>query len=133
MLQSIFLLSSVTRFLIIQTAFLGDVVLATALVEKLHDSFPDVEIDFLLRKGNESILANNPKLHKVHVWDKSSKKFSNLLKVATAVRRQRYDCVINVHRGVNSGFITWFHPTAPFVSEVICEPAKRLNPVELFG
>ncbi|MEO6830762.1 MAG: glycosyltransferase family 9 protein [Chitinophagaceae bacterium] len=97
-----------TRFLIIQTAFLGDVVLATALVEKLHSFFPDAKIDFLLRKGNESILANNPKLHKVHVWDKSSKKFSNLLKVATAVRRQRYDCVINVHRGVNSGFITWF-------------------------
>lgn len=97
-----------TRFLIIQTAFLGDVVLATALIEKLHTSFPHAEIDFLLRKGNESVLANNPKLHAIHVWDKGSKKFSNLLKVASTVRRARYDCVINVHRGVNSGFITWF-------------------------
>lgn len=102
------MLSSVTRFLIIQTAFLGDVVLATALVEKLSLFYPNAEIDFLLRKGNETILANNHKIHTVHVWDKGSRKFFNLLKLALTIRKHGYDCVINVHRGINSGFITWF-------------------------
>ena len=39
------------KFLIIQTAFIGDVILATVLIERLHADFPDAQIDFLLRKG----------------------------------------------------------------------------------
>jgi ADP-heptose:LPS heptosyltransferase len=50
----------VQKFLIIQTAFIGDVVLATSLVEKLHNWFPDAQIDFLVRKGNESLLTGHP-------------------------------------------------------------------------
>ena len=45
------------KFLVIQTAFIGDVVLATAIIEKLHQFFPDARIDFLVRKGNEALLA----------------------------------------------------------------------------
>ena len=44
------------QFLVIQTAFIGDVVLATAVVEKLHAYYPDSNIDFLLRKGNEILM-----------------------------------------------------------------------------
>ncbi|MEZ5027975.1 MAG: hypothetical protein R2765_04235 [Ferruginibacter sp.] len=43
------------KILVIQTAFIGDVVLATALVEKLAKFFPEADIDFLVRKGNENI------------------------------------------------------------------------------
>ena len=46
-------------FLVIQTAFIGDVILATALVEKLKEKFPEASIDFLLRKGNEDLLKRN--------------------------------------------------------------------------
>lgn len=41
------------KILIIQTAFIGDVVLATALVEQLRRSHPDAVLDFAVRKGNE--------------------------------------------------------------------------------
>ncbi len=40
------------KILIIQTAFIGDVVLATSIAEKLHFYFPSAQIDFLVRKGN---------------------------------------------------------------------------------
>lgn len=96
------------RILIIQTAFLGDVVLATALIESLHGEFPEAQIDFLLRKGNENILAGHPLLHEVIVWNKQEGKFRNLWKLARKVRKTGYDLVVNAHRGVNSGFITAF-------------------------
>ena len=51
------------KFLIIQTAFIGDVVLATALAEKLHAFYPGVQIDFLLRKGKENLLKSHPFIH----------------------------------------------------------------------
>jgi heptosyltransferase-2 len=95
------------KFLIIQTAFIGDVVLATALVEKLNSYFPEAEIDFLLRKGNEELLKNNTKINKVLIWDKKKNKNGNLLKIIRKVRKERYTHVINVHRFSSSGIITW--------------------------
>ncbi len=62
------------KFLIIQTAFIGDVVLATSLIENLHASFPDSEIDFLLRKGNETLLSDHPFLKEVLIWNKKQNK-----------------------------------------------------------
>lgn len=47
------------KILIIQTAFIGDVVLATSLVEQLRQSLPDSELHFLLRKGNEGLLTGH--------------------------------------------------------------------------
>ncbi|MGC4022347.1 MAG: glycosyltransferase family 9 protein [Cyclobacteriaceae bacterium] len=94
--------------LIIQTAFIGDVILATGLIEKLHQHYPEAKIDFLLRKGNEGLLANHPLLRSVLIWDKKQSKISNLLKIISQVRANRYDCLINVHRFASSGFITGF-------------------------
>ena len=96
------------KFLIIQTAFIGDVVLATSLVEKLHKHFPDAEIDFLLRKGNESLLAGHPFLHEVLIWDKKEHKLRNLWKMLRLVRKRKYDKVINVQRFAATGFLTAF-------------------------
>ncbi|MEO8149188.1 MAG: glycosyltransferase family 9 protein [Bacteroidia bacterium] len=94
------------RILIIQPAFIGDVILATAVVEKLNQYFPSAHIDFLLRKGNESLLENNPHLNNVIVWDKKKNKFSNLIEISKQVRKNKYDYVINLHRFATSGYIT---------------------------
>jgi heptosyltransferase-2 len=95
-------------FLIIQTAFIGDVILATALVEKLRKHYPDSSIDFLLRKGNEALLIDNPNIREVIVWDKKKGKIKNLFKLTAYVRSKKYDGVINAHRFASSGLITAF-------------------------
>lgn len=92
--------------LIIQTAFIGDVILATGLIEKLHQHYPEASIDFLLRKGNEGLLIAHPLLRNVLVWNKMESKVSNLFKIIGRIRSNRYDCVVNVHRFASSGFIT---------------------------
>ena len=94
------------RFLIIQTAFLGDVVLATPVIEKLREYYPEDEIDFLVRKGNESLLKGHPLINEVLIWDKREHKLRNLWKMMREVRRRRYDYVINLQRFASSGFIT---------------------------
>ena len=96
------------KILIIQTAFIGDVILATPLIEKLNHHFPKASIDFLLRKGNESLLFNHPKLNEVIVWNKKSGKIFNLLKLILKIRKKKYDYVINLQRFASSGFITFF-------------------------
>ncbi len=95
------------KILVIQTAFIGDVVLATPVIEKLHQHYPEATIDFLLRKGNESLFTGHPFLNKLLVWDKKTNKNSNLLNIIGEVRRTRYDMVINLQRFASSGLITF--------------------------
>lgn len=96
------------KALIIQTAFLGDVVLATPVIEKLHDKFPGIMIDFVVKKGNESLLNKHPKLHKVMVFDKRAGKIKALFQLIKQVRHTKYDVVINLHRFASSGIIVAF-------------------------
>ncbi|MDR0794155.1 MAG: glycosyltransferase family 9 protein, partial [Chitinophagaceae bacterium] len=69
------------KFLVIQTAFIGDVVLATGLIEKLHAFFPYAHIDFLVRMGNENLLLHHPYLRQVLVWNKKKKKYAHLFRL----------------------------------------------------
>ncbi|MCP3929483.1 MAG: glycosyltransferase family 9 protein [Bacteroidetes bacterium] len=93
-------------FLLIQTAFIGDVILATPLIEKLSKHFPEARIDFLLRKGNETLLKNNPHLHEVLVWDKKHRKHKNLIKNIRIIRNRQYDYVINLQRFFSTALFT---------------------------
>src|SRR4051812_45197839 len=96
------------KFLVIQTAFIGDVVLATGILEKLHHFFPDAEIDLLVRKGNEGLFVNQPFLHKLLIWDKKKNKYKNLFEILKEIRQRKYDYVINVQRFASTGFLTIF-------------------------
>ncbi len=96
------------KILIIQTAFLGDVILSTSLIESISLTEKAKQIDFLLRKGNESVLENHPKINKIWIWDKKQSKYPNLFKLVKQVRAEKYDVVININRFGASGFLTAF-------------------------
>lgn len=94
------------KILVIQTASIGDVVLATPVVEKLRTCFPDAQLDFLLKKGIEGLLKNNPNINEVLVWDKTGKKYVHLKTLIQEIRERKYDCVVNLQRFASSGLIT---------------------------
>jgi lipopolysaccharide heptosyltransferase II len=94
--------------LIIQTAFLGDVILSTAIAEKLHESLSDPKIDMLVRKGNESIFENHPFINELILWNKKHDKYKNLFSILKKIRAKNYDHVINLQRFGASGFLTTF-------------------------
>ncbi|MBS1932474.1 MAG: glycosyltransferase family 9 protein [Bacteroidetes bacterium] len=96
------------KILIIQTAFIGDVVLATCLVEKLHQFLPGAQIDFLVRKGNEPLFNGHPYLNEILIWDKKKNKQKNLFGLLKRIRKTKYDKVINVQRFAATGMLTAF-------------------------
>ncbi len=96
----------INKILIIQTASIGDVVLATPLVEKLHIFYPEAKIDFLVKRGIQSLLAGHPHLGQVLIWDKSESKYKHLRKLIRTIRSEKYDVVVNVQRFASSGLIT---------------------------
>ncbi len=96
------------KILVIQTAFIGDAVLATGIVEKLHIAYPNTAIDFMVRKGNESLFTNHPFLNSVIVWDKTKSKYKHLFELLKQIRATKYDIVVNVQRFAATGFLTAF-------------------------
>ncbi len=96
------------NILVIQTAFIGDAILASSLLEKLHAKFPSASISILVRKGNESIYKQHPFLNETLVWNKQNNKLKNLFSLLFTIRKNKYDCVVNCHRYASSGFLTAF-------------------------
>ncbi len=96
------------KILVIQTAFIGDAILATGILEKLHQYYPTAQIDFLVRKGNESLFAQHPFIHQLLVWDKKKGKYKNLLNTLKIIRNNKYDLTVNLQRFAASGFLTAF-------------------------
>jgi heptosyltransferase-2 len=90
----------------VQTAFIGDAILATAALESLHKKFPEAELHILVRNGNEALFKNHPYIKKVWIWNKKEHKIKNLLKLISQIRKEKFDWLINLHRFASSGFIT---------------------------
>jgi heptosyltransferase II len=94
------------RILVIQTASLGDAILATSIVENLHSTFPAARVDILVKKGYESLFAGHPFLNRVLVWDKTTTKFKDFLRLTKEARNNKYDLVVNIQRFFLTGLLT---------------------------
>lgn len=82
--------------------------LATGLPAKLKQYYPSATVDFLVRKGNESLLQNNPNIRQVLVWNKKKDKLKNLFRLLKQIRSEKYDVVINLQRYFSTGMLTAF-------------------------
>lgn len=96
------------KVLVIQTAFIGDVILGTALLERLRQDYPNAKIDYLVRDGNQSLFAGHPFLNEVLIWSKQDSKYAALWKLLREVRSREYDAVYNIQRYAASGVLTAF-------------------------
>jgi heptosyltransferase-2 len=96
----------IKKVLILQTAFPGDVILASALLESLHLSNPGIKLDIVIRKGNETLFSKHPFLQKIFTWDKIENKIFNLFRLILKVRKEKYDLLINLQRFTSSGLLT---------------------------
>jgi ADP-heptose:LPS heptosyltransferase len=94
------------KVLVIQTAFTGDAILATALVEEIHAAFPDASIHLMVRKGNDSLFTGHPYLKRVLVWNKKEGKWKDWFRLLSEIRSERYDRVINLQRFASTGLLT---------------------------
>lgn len=94
------------NILVIQTAFIGDTILASQFAYQLSQEFPGARIHFFLRKGNESVIMNLPFITKTWIWDKKGGKTRNLIRLIQQLRETEFDLVFNLHRHFNSGLVS---------------------------
>lgn len=97
------------RILIIQTAFLGDVILALPMAQTLKNHLPDAKVDMLVIPGTADVLENHPAINKVIQYDKKGgDKLDKFIEVLSEVREEEYDVVISPHRFTRSALLTYW-------------------------
>lgn len=96
------------KILVIQTAFIGDVILATALLEQIHAEEPQTQLTVLVRDGNQSLLENHPFVHDVWIWNKRKGKYLGLFHLLKRIRAAKFDVVYNLQRFASTGLLTAF-------------------------
>ncbi len=84
------------RILVIQTAFLGDVVLTTPLFRALRRRFPDARVDALVTPAAAPLVEEDPHVDQVLRYDK--KGGERMGSVARRLRSRGYDVIVAPHR-----------------------------------
>lgn len=96
------------KILVIQTAFIGDVILATPVFREIVRCKPEAQLDVLVRNGNEGLLENFPGISTIFTWDKKKGKYPTLLRLLKKIRAEKYDYVFNLQRFGATGLLTAF-------------------------
>jgi len=99
----------IRRIVIIQTAFLGDVILCTPLIKATRKLFSDAFISFLLIPETKNILENNPHLDEIIVYDKKGKDkgLKNFFKMVKEIKKRNFDLSIIPHRYLRSALLVY--------------------------
>jgi heptosyltransferase-2 len=102
------------KILIIQTAFLGDVLLTLPIVAVLREIYAGAVIDMMVLPGAKNLVETNPDVAKCIIFDKRNahKGFKGLKLLARYIAEEGYDLCITPHRSWRSAYLS-FKTNAP--------------------
>ncbi|MCH8325533.1 MAG: glycosyltransferase family 9 protein [Bacteroidetes bacterium] len=97
------LLKNNNRILIIRLSSLGDILLTTPLIRSIKKKFPQITVDFLLKKQYQDALKYNKYISNLYLFQigKDEKQ-----KLNTELRFNNYDIVIDLQNNLRSRKIT---------------------------
>jgi lipopolysaccharide heptosyltransferase II len=96
------------NILLIRLRLIGDVVFTTPVIRALKRRFPDARISYLVEREAAPVVAGNPHLDEVIVVPRTrgARRLLDDLRLGLALRRRRFDVVIDMHSGPRSGLLT---------------------------
>ena len=97
----------VRRVLIVQTAYLGDLVLATPLIRAAKTLWPEAEVDFLCIPQTAGLLEGHPLLTRLFVYDKrrALRGLATFVPTVLALRQRHYDVALVPHPSLRSALL----------------------------
>lgn len=103
------------KILITKFRSVGDVILLTPLIRNLKNHYPDSEIDLMVNKGTEVLIAHNPNISRIILHDRFKlratpiwQRIKTEFKILQSIRKNRYDVVISSDRGDRGAQVALF-------------------------
>ena len=90
------------RLIAVKVHGMGDAVMVRSLLEHLHRRHPAMEIGVLAGPATREVLSVGS-LFRVHVYDQNKRGFRAIVRSAVALRRCRYEAVLNFEQGSLAG------------------------------
>ena len=87
---------SLMKFLIIRFSSIGDIVLASPVMRCLKTQLPLAEVHFLTKLSFKMVTSSNPYIDKFFYYD------NNLNEVIRELKKEDYDCVVDLHNNFRS-------------------------------
>lgn len=97
------------RILVIDLAFIGDVILATPAVRALKEAYPTAHITMLTVPLTADVAAMNPYVDEVMVYDKrgADRGLFGLWRVSRRVKAQRFDLAVSMNFALRGAALAW--------------------------
>jgi len=92
------------KILVIQTAFIGDVILITPLLKGIKEIYPNSELDVVVHPKCWNVLHNNPYVNKI--WNLEKRNLLVFIRFIFKIRRVKYDISVSPHSSFRSGLIS---------------------------
>jgi heptosyltransferase III len=92
------------NILVIKLRYLGDVLLATPTLRALKAAYPMARLTALVNRGTDEILAANPDVDDIIPLERGT--IIEQWRFAMAVRRRRFDMVVDLTDGDRAAFLT---------------------------
>lgn len=98
------------RILLIQTAFLGDLILTTPMIRAIKEQYPNSHLSVVINQGTEDILSENPNIDEIILLDKKEIKKSPVafLRFIRQIRQKQFTICIAAHFSYRSSLISYF-------------------------
>jgi heptosyltransferase II len=95
------------KILVVQTAFIGDVVLTLPLVQSIKQQMPDARIDMIAIPNAAGLLRNHPAINEIIPYDKRGKDggFGGFTKLVRKLKETKYHAAVVPHRSIRSAFL----------------------------
>jgi lipopolysaccharide heptosyltransferase II len=95
------------KILLIRLRLIGDVVFTTPAIRALRRTCPDAHLDYLVERGAAPVVAHNPHLDHVIVVEhrRGLQRLADDARLATRLRRARYDAVVDFHGGPRASWL----------------------------
>ncbi len=95
------------KILLVQTSFLGDLVLTTPLLAEIRRRFPRALISLLCRRELSDVLAADPEIHEIIAYDKRGPRggWTGLWRMAQELRARGFDLALSVHKSLRTALL----------------------------
>ncbi len=96
------------KIIIVQTAFIGDVILITPLIKAVKELFPSALLDVMVIPQTSGALENNPNINRIVLFDKRKNKISAFVKTLMLLRKNKYDIAISPHSSLTTALLLYY-------------------------
>jgi heptosyltransferase-2 len=92
-------MESYGKILIVDLAYIGDLLMSTPAIENLRRAFPEAHIDIMVAPGSFPVIEHSPHVDRVITSDVKSGGWNALREEAARISKENYDLAVSFHRG----------------------------------